>query len=230
MDEAPSPYDRIITALGELCLMWSGIDNVIHDISLHLSVLLNPAFEPYGPEEPRPWHLLHLALGNMDERGRVATAKAYAHYASEWLAVALSPAEANRYYTQAEALLNYVDNVLRPERNRFVHDYWSIPGGTSVVRTKRGSQVRRPQSHQRVVEAETKRVYASLEQVEAFILNLNYAYGDLVELDNCASWMLALKEQPGRQPLQLPAEWQSLAHRGWRGEGKQFRPPRSSPG
>jgi len=224
-----NPFQRIIDALGDLCLTWSNIDGVVHDIVLHLSTVLNPAFEPYGPPEPKPWDLLHVALTNMDERGHIATAKAYAHYTAEWIAT-FSKADAATFYDRAEQLLNYVDNVLRPERNRFIHDYWELGDDLSVVRTKMGTQVRRPQSHQREVHLYTSRVYANVEEVEAFVTNLHLAYEDLAQLDGCISWLTGQREQPEPRPLQLPKEWLSLAHRDWRGAGKPSPPPSPSQG
>ncbi|MDO8378597.1 hypothetical protein [Phenylobacterium sp.] len=202
---------RVVNAIGSLALHWAYINGIIHDLSLHIAAALNPAFENPDEAPPRPWDIMNTALSNMDERAKIATVKALAHHVDE----TRSP----QFYERTAKLLDYVDNTLRPERNRWMHDHWEF--GDVISRVKLGAQVRRPQSRQRELQLWSERQYESVEEVEAFITNLEHASDDLVALDNHIAWIAGLRDGPSTFEQPLPVEWASIAHKDWVGGFKR---------
>lgn len=202
MTDTYSRYDQIAHAIGDVCLWWVSDENVVHDIILHLATYLHSGFD-----QKEAWDILHLTVSHMDARQKIATAKVLAHH--------VQTPHSPTFYEQAESLLNYLDNVARPERNRYVHDYWTSDGA-EVVRVRYGPKVHRPSSRERSLSQWTERRYPSLEAIHAFAKNLELVYRDLVDLDNHIAWLVGQRDSPGPHQQPLPQEWQSLGHRDWR--------------
>lgn len=170
---------RIELAVGQSCLWWSTLEHIVHDLCLHLASCLSLDFE-----ETVNRVTLHMALSNMDLRERIATAKAYASQA---------PTANASFYNRTEKLLNRLDNELRPERNRFVHDLWMIDGET-VEQFKAGTVVSRPQSHKLELSIGTAKPL-KVEEVEAFAKALEQMFHDLVAIDGETASMCAELER-----------------------------------
>ena len=161
---------RIEAAIGQTCYWWSRIEHLVHDLCLHLASCLSVDFDQSVTRVP-----LHIALTNMDLRQRIATAKALASQA---------PTANATFYDRLERLMNRVDNELRNERNRYVHDLWAIGDDEKTIeRFQQRTIVTRPQSRQRELSIGTTKPYASLVEVEAFVLQLEQAYHDICDFD-----------------------------------------------
>jgi hypothetical protein len=220
--EEEDRWDRLIKVIGKLCIMWGQIDNFLIDIALHTAAALNPAFDRPDDPKPRPWDLLLSALCQMDERSKIATIKAYAHHINH----PFSP----DFYDRTAELLDYIDNVLRPERNRFVHDSWNMHDDGRVVRVQMGLHVRRPQSRQREVTLWKNRDYANVEEVEALNKNLDEVWEDLCVLDSHLAGLATYRDRPSARFQPLPRPWSCLAQRKMRDSEKRGRQPQSPPG
>jgi hypothetical protein len=142
-DINPDPYAEIARVIGEVCLSWSDIEEVVRDISLHLAAYLDRAFD-----EESKISLLLIPITQMDIRGKIATAKALAHLPNN--------PKTPDFYDRAATLLNHVDNELRNERNRYVHDAWRAEGA-ALTRIHSGPKVSRPTAHMRILSLETER-------------------------------------------------------------------------
>lgn len=177
MDESEL-LDRIDTAVGQTCYWWSRIEHLVHDLCLHLASCLSVDFDKSENRVP-----LHIALTNMDMRQRIATAKAFASQA---------PTADNTFFDRIERCLNRIDNELRIERNRYVHDFWG-PGDElgTVERFQQKTVVTKPQSRTRELEIGTTKIYTGMEEVEAFVLRLEEAFRDLCEFDGETAEMAA---------------------------------------
>ncbi|MER8426509.1 hypothetical protein [Mesorhizobium sp. M1403] len=210
--EAAEPYDQIASAIGEVCLWWTALEDVILGLSLHLSVFRDASFE-----RDTAWDTLNTVLLGMDFRAKITTAKALAHH--------VDVEESADFYERLEELLNHIDNTLRTERNRYVHDTWHIDG-QSAIRSKIGAVVRKTQSHQRELFLQSDRVFADIAEVRSFVSTLELAYDDLATLDNHISWLISHKEQPSRFRQPLPQQWRSLPHREKPESKKTKRQPR----
>jgi len=194
------PYDQLAKIIGDVCIWWSAIEGIIHDLNLHQAVCIDKAFD-----HSKAWDVLHITLSQMDLRLKIKSALALAHN----IETPLSP----KYYDRVEKLLNHVDNVARPERNRYIHDYWSYEDGT-VRRSKLGAVVRRPQARERTLDLWTDKSFPNIEATRSFATSLELIYSDLVTLDNHLAWLCVQQVTPGSHAQPLPEEWQSLAHHG----------------
>jgi hypothetical protein len=175
MSEKPS-LDRVYYAIGQTCDWWSTLEHLVHDLCLHLAQCLSPDFAKSATNAP-----LHIALTNMGIRERIATAKAFASQA---------PTAEPGFYSRLESLLNRLDNELRSERNRYVHDLWMLSdAGNGIERIQQRTIVTRPQSHQISLEIDTIKAFDSIENVEAFVSDLEKMHHSLVEIDGEVSGM-----------------------------------------
>ena len=163
--------DRIYLAIGRTCDWWSTIEHLVHDICLHLAECLSTDFSQSVTRLP-----IHIALSNMDFRERIATAKAFASQA---------PTAAADFYSRLESLLNRLDNELRSERNRYIHDLWMAnEQGSGFVRFQQRTIVTRPQSRELDLQIGTKKTFGTVEEIEAFVTILEDMYHKLVTIDN----------------------------------------------
>jgi hypothetical protein len=215
MSKPETTYDQIAKAIGNVCIWWTELEGVTHDIILHMAVCLEPSFE-----RQTPWDILHITLSNDDVRQKFATAKLLAHM----IEYESSP----KFYERVEKLFNYLDNIARPERNRYVHDGWSHEG-QEVVRSRMGAKIERVQARQRVIALWTERRFPNIAAIESFVTNLQLAYEDLVTLDNHIAWLTGQKGQPPKSLQPLPLDWKSLAHHELRGADMPEPQPLSSP-
>lgn len=112
----------------------------------------------------------------MGIRERIATAKAFASQ---------TPTAAPDFYARLEALLNRLDNELRTERNRYVHDLWMAnEAGPGFVRLQQRTIVSRPQSRKLDLQIGTRKTFGTIEEIEAFVKQLEDTYYDLVKIDD----------------------------------------------
>jgi hypothetical protein len=154
-------------AIGEASIRWGDIEFVLHDLCINLAKFHDRQFE-----QAEAAGVMHTVLSVMDVRQRVAAAKALA-------AGGLDP----DLYATTEKLLNYIDNDLRNERNRFVHDNWQERDG-KIVRTKHGVRVVRPQSRMLEVQYSTAKEFTSVADVRVFADTVSTTLRDLIRLDD----------------------------------------------
>jgi hypothetical protein len=214
MTETKPTFDQIARAIGNVCIWWTAIESTTHDIILHMASCLDPTFDRHIARD-----VLHITISNEDIRQKFATAKLLAHM----IEYESSP----KFYEKVEKLLNYLDNVARPERNRYVHDDWSHDGN-EIIRSRLGAKIERVQSRQRSIALWTERRFPSIEAIESFVTNLEDAHLDLAELDNHIAWLTEQNGQPPKHPQPLPLEWKSLTHHESRGVDMPEPPLQSS--
>lgn len=159
-------YTTVATAIGEVCIWWSGIEALAHGVALRLAILNEPNL--YRPNARTQ---LNLTLSNMDQRELFATAKALAFHGSS-----------DDVFPQLEPILNRIDNVLRIERNRFVHDSW-FASGAAAQRTQRGTRVVNIQAREKALSLNPTTQYSSFAEIDALAGKLKAAYSDLEKLD-----------------------------------------------
>jgi hypothetical protein len=137
----PSKLDEHALALGHVCIAWGQLE-------LHLDMLLKDLLfaEPPGdPASGAKWTAAKCVTTNADMRDKIQIAIA--------LGYLRRPNE--EWFDKLKQCLDLIDNDLRNERNRMLHDVWLlhmvVPHGAEDVLRKRiqGSKVRKPQAFQR---------------------------------------------------------------------------------
>jgi len=185
-------------------MVYGAIEGVIADLIFHLSRCVTSTFE-----EDKAWDTLRVLVAHMDPRDRIAAAKSLASH----IKTPASPF----FYDRVAELLNHVDNEVRPERNRYVHDSWSSSGRGGVTRIALAPKVlKQAKPHDRVWAMYAERPYRSTRAVEKFVAHLELVYDDLVELDNHLAWLVGALETPSGSLQPLPKAWRSFSHHGWR--------------
>jgi hypothetical protein len=215
MSQSDSLYDKIAKAIGNTCIWWATIEGLVHDLILHLAVCLEPTFDKKSVMD-----ILHIALSNEDLRLKVATVKVLAHK--------IESVNSPQFYERVEQILNYLDNDLRLERNRFVHDGWTDEA-PEIIRFSLGAKVRRTQSRKSEVVIYTEKRFSNISEIEDFVTKLEIIYDDLVTLDGHIAWLTGQKEQPPTHFQPLPQVWRSFVHRDLHDASKPSPSPQSSP-
>ena len=96
-------FERHATALGLACIAWSTLESVVNEF-LGLLIPLEP-----GDTE-------RIVTSNIDFRAKLE------------MLVHLGFMEKYKdlWFLELQTLINKIDNELRPERNRYVHDTWRL--------------------------------------------------------------------------------------------------------
>ncbi len=115
--------DQFNTAVGIICRRWGAMENAI-DITL--SVLMQTPSR----------NITSAITSNCDIRTklRILMVAGYEHKLSD------------KWFKQFKELLDTIDNELRPERNRIIHDVW-ITDDEEILRWQRSTKVVKPQAH-----------------------------------------------------------------------------------
>ena len=202
-----SRASELAEAIGDVCIQWAAIEDVVSGLVLHTWAYLEHAFETSAS-----WDLLALVLDTADIRQKVSITKLLAHHVKN--------PNSPDFFERVEKIMNYLDNEVRPERNRYIHDTWYLSAGT-VIRRDNSPKIQRVQSRQTVLNKWTDRVYADIGQIREFMKNLEFLYDDLALLEGHLAWLSVVRERPPEFPQPLPQVWQSLVHRDWREPSKQ---------
>jgi hypothetical protein len=89
-------------AIGYVCVNWSWLEFIVECV---LSEFLDmPADKPEA----------HIVTSSIDFRKKLDVIKA----------IGFMRKPSTQWFAQWEGLINHIDNSLRPERNRYVHDLW----------------------------------------------------------------------------------------------------------
>lgn len=101
--------DELAQEIGRMCLYWSELEMTV---SVFLSRLLKIEDRISS----------NVVIGALDFRTKLAAV----------LPLAFDRKPNPKWYDDVEKIINHIDNVLRPERNRIIHDAWvSFPDRTS---------------------------------------------------------------------------------------------------
>ncbi len=154
------------TEIGRSSYWWGNIELTLQSLCVNLA-----RFNGKELDSEPVWNVLDTILSHMDLRQRIAVAKVLA-------AQGVDP----DLYGQIERLLNTIDNDLRNERNRFVHNHWRLEGD-SIVRRRHGARVTRPQSRTLAIHQSTDRRYDSVAQIAEFTARVASTHDQLVALE-----------------------------------------------
>ena len=96
-------YDEYARAIGHVCIAWSQLEAMInatfHYLAFHSS-----------EESPGSRIICH----NIDFREKIQIVMGMAHYGKH----------SDEWFSTLQKTMNDIDNLIRPERNRMVHDHW----------------------------------------------------------------------------------------------------------
>lgn len=139
-------------AIGKVCARWSDIESFLQMLCNALARFNSHYFENKSAD-----FVLSIAVLHLDVRGRVALAKVLLNGADGMIETG----------AEIEALLNKIDNDLRLERNRFVHDEWVI-SPESASRTYIKPKIINTQSRTRELSMATVKNFESIDELEQF--------------------------------------------------------------
>jgi hypothetical protein len=101
----------------------------------------------------------------------------------------------NEWYSNLESVVNEIDNDLRPERNRMVHDSWH-PGEDDVLRITHNAKVAREQAFKMSLQFGTGKL-VSAPEIYALSIRILAAQGKLLTyLGEYDSAQQSLPEKP----------------------------------
>jgi hypothetical protein len=181
--QLPNWEHAFIGSVGSVCRLWNSIHTVAHNIVL----LLHNYDVRAHPEREVSTSTLATALYNMELREIAATIKT--------AAVALQiPTALTDKLTQ---LLNVIDNDLRVQRNRYVHDQW-VDEGDIAIRFQPGTRVTMLQARQPIHEFGRVKYYRTVEEIWGFVEQLEDAHERLDALQ-AELWDLCYQRSSGQK-------------------------------
>ena len=163
-------YYPLFEKIGEVSALWSTVENDLRGFVIDLSCWHDGKFLEDHPEDTGAFICLITAIGHMELRGLVATAKVLAHWVN-------TP---EGFYERCEPLLSKFDNDLRNRRNRYIHDSW-ILWGDKIKRFRSGSAIRREQgSGTRKYDYSPTEEFSSMDEIGKLGVEIREA---LLQLD-----------------------------------------------
>ena len=123
--------------IGFLCIYWSSLE-------LQLGALVWTLMEPVAE------HTAAIAINTMDLKGKISAA----------LALGFHKRPSDAWFDTLKESLDTTDNSLRPERNRFVHDYWA-PSGEDIFKLTMRSGVYKKQAREYALKLYEIKKYTS---------------------------------------------------------------------
>ncbi|RWG00007.1 hypothetical protein [Mesorhizobium sp.] len=89
---------KVAYQIGVLCVVWGGVEHLLNALLAHHLDVKDVSYT-------------EIIMGNLDLKRKLAILKP----------LALINEKPNRYM-RLEAALDFIDNTMRPERNKYVHD------------------------------------------------------------------------------------------------------------
>lgn len=164
----PTPFDDLHRAIGRVVYEWAWLENDVACLVFDLCALHSPAFY----RDPGAARVATAMNADLDLRANIAVAKTLAHQVSD------RPG----FFERIETALNIVNNELRNERNRYVHDIWHLIGD-QPFRYKAGAAIRRQKgSGDSVLEFGTRKTFSSVTEADAFADAIHSKRVDLINL------------------------------------------------
>jgi hypothetical protein len=149
-------FNKVALIIGHICMNWSRIEDIIdHLIGRML-----------GLEEHD--NIANAVTSNMDIRNKIQTVKA----------LFFETKTSDAWFNKVAALLDEIDNTLRPERNRYVHSHWFIPDG-KLTRVSRRIKFKKTQAFQALSLTTEERSRVNLRDAQRFCTKLERAWLDL---------------------------------------------------
>jgi hypothetical protein len=154
-------YTTVAQAVGEVSIWWSGIEGLVHGLALRTAQLNEPALRTAAAQKQ-----LNLILANLGQRDLFAALKA--------LALDGSPDD---LFPRLDPILNELDNRIRPERNRYMHDSWEAAEG-GVHRRTRSTRIINNQGVRELRLAEHT-PYSTFDDIDSLTRRIKAEYGKL---------------------------------------------------
>jgi hypothetical protein len=114
------------TAIGYVCIHWS-------DLETHINLILSQVTPLPGDGAAR------CITNNADVRDKIQMLKA----------VGFLHKPSDEWFEALSDVLDRIDNEIRPQRNRFIHDEWVDTGGPEPIRRTHKTALSKPQAYVR---------------------------------------------------------------------------------
>lgn len=165
----PDEYEKLYAKIGEASSLWGSLEQALRSFVADLAMFQNREFD--NPDDDSAFVTLITLLGHMEARQLIASAKVLAH----WTAI-------EGFYGKAAKHLNHIDNELRTQRNRYMHDQWYI-WGDKIGRIQSGSIISNEPATGRpkyVHHRDTR--YDDIEATRKLAIDIRQAISDLDDL------------------------------------------------
>lgn len=145
------------TEIGYFCIYWATIENQIDGLLSELTSSLKD-------------DVAVIILANMDFRSKISSV----------MTLGFNRKPDEKWFSDLKSVLDTIDNEIRTERNRYVHDYW-VAIGDDIYKFQRQAKVYREQSRKYAVK------YGHVSQpkpyeIRTLTFRMMAAVGHLMEL------------------------------------------------
>lgn len=141
--------DEHVKAIGWLCIKWAHIELMLNQFI----ILLTPIYDE---------DIQKSLTSNMSMSDKIKVVDA--------LTFIRRPSDGA--HEAVRSLLNMIDNELRPERNKCVHDFWGV-GAEGAIRTHEKSKIKKPQANQPLELITHETVLVSSDEIWGLVTKVN---------------------------------------------------------
>jgi hypothetical protein len=157
-------FRQTAEALGFLTMFWGHLEGKINSIVIKLLKTRN---------------LHYQIVGHIGFREKLQIIKSVAFTSTDY--VSPTPTENIEWFDKLEDIINFIDNELRPNRNRMIHDMWiGKSASDALIRFGFAPKLKRSQPRQRTLERDIVPVPAA--EIWTFCIRVQRARKDLADL------------------------------------------------
>ena len=172
--------------IGRMCIAWSNLE-------LDLGLLLSTMMDIKDPP------IKNTILGLMEMRETIQAI----------LAIGFAHKPYDSWYTELAALMNEIDNEIRPERNRTIHDFWfELPNPNEPAK----SEIRRAKVKPKVKNTQAFQKELALIDMKPIVPDDISAITKRIEKASVAVWLLKQDFSHATWPERHPKPNLTLGH------------------
>jgi len=173
-------YEEVAKAVGHVCVAWADLEWQLVCLASDLSKVIAPEYK-----DRRLCYPFEIALSQTDMREKIMIVKVLAHTAR---------GDAT-FYDDLCTVVNEIDNDLRPQRNRYVHDHW-LSGEEQILRIHHSPKIFQPQANQRKMHRRSVHRYSQTDEMFCLVDQIEEARAKVIELAERTSAFPRLEELP----------------------------------
>lgn len=165
------PLDGHAQEIGRMCVLWGRLEMSVSFLLSDLMAIKEPTTN-------------NVILGALDFRAKVQAV----------LPLAFTKKPTKMWFEDVQKELNEIDNSLRPERNRTIHDYWMTMLDGGVQRVQMTAKVINDQREKRLILANFKPV--SIDDLKTVQIRIATAIGNIDLLREVCRRLTTLPSTP----------------------------------
>lgn len=198
MTDSQPPHDRIAIAIGRLSMRWSHIEQALFSFCWSSASLVSDRRGGGRLIEP----VFDALIGDMDARRLLEVGRRLIHQIDD-----------DRFpnlFKDVSELFSHINDKVRNERNRWIHDVW-FPYGDEVYSYDSRTTFKKVPHGKHAMLRLRKRRFDSFEELDLVLEWFHLVYRDVQTAENAINWLASDDVETEFTPLPTLGNWASVS-------------------